>query len=520
MNPADRVPGGVASPAATRAAKAPAGRRPTGRHACATLPAVSDARPQRDGRAAPRDAVDAFSGPELAAATGGSLLRDAHRPIHGAAVDSRLVRPGQVFVALPGARTDGHRYLREAVVAGAAALIVTEEPSPATLQVLGDVTIVLVDDALAALRAAAAAWRARFSPAVVGITGSIAKTSTKEAVAQVLSAQGATLRSEGNQNNEIGLPLTLLRLTRDDRHAVLEMGMYTGGEIADLAALARPSIGIVTAVLGVHLSRIGSIEAVEAAKGELVEALPGDGTAILNADDLRVRRMAARTRASVVTYGFAEDADVRGMAVEGRGLDGMAFRVEVRGPAGRDVAHATIPNLGRLSVHNALAAVATGMTVGMELEAITGALAHGWTAPHRGVVDRVQGVTIVDDAYNASPASMRAALELLLGLPGRHVAVLGAMRELGQDDESGHREVGEAAAATDWLVVVGDDARGIADGALAAGMDPATVTVVPDRAAALDVLVRGLRKGDAVLLKASRGVELDRLADDLRAALA
>ena len=217
--------------------------------------------------------------------------------------------------------------------------------------------------------------------------------------------------------------------------------MYVGGEIRDLAAIGRPEIGVVTAVQPVHLSRIGSIEAIERAKGELVEALPPDGVAILNADDERVRRMASRTRARVMTYGFADDADVRAENVESRGADGMAFDVI----AGDDRRPAVIPTLGRLAVHNALAAVAAGLAAGVPIDGIAAALARGWSAPHRAQLVRAGEVTIVDDSYNASPASVAAALELLAGLPGRRVAVLGEMLELGSDHEDGHRRTGEAA---------------------------------------------------------------------------
>ena len=265
-------------------------------------------------------------------------------------------------MALPGERTDGHLHLDDAVERGAAALLVTRQvEDPA---VFGDVTIVRVADALAALGAVAAGWRRRFDPLVVGITGSIAKTSTKEAVATVLGGAMRTLKTEGNQNNEVGLPLTLLRLGPDDDAAVLEMGMYVSGEIADLAAMARPSIGVVTAVQPVHLSRIGTLEAVERAKGELLEALPADGTAVLNADDPIVTRMDRRTAARAVRYGFDDTADVRATDVTSRGPAGMAFRL--RTPAGDRAV--TIPTLGRLSVHNAAAAAAVGLAAGLDLD--------------------------------------------------------------------------------------------------------------------------------------------------------
>src|SRR5258706_13619510 len=271
---------------------------------------------------APADApsvVDADAGrtaDELAAITGGRIIARSDRRIRGGAVDSRAVEPGNLFVALPGERTDGHAFVGAALAAGAAAALVARAPDPADLAGR-DATVIRVDDPLRALQAVASAVRDRFDPLVVGGTGSIAKTSTKEAVAAVLGAAMPTLKNEGNLNNEIGLPLTLLRLGAGHRAAVVEMGMYVGGEIADLARIGRPEIGVVTAVQPVHLSRIGTIEAVERAKGELVEALPDDGVAVLNADDLRVRVMRKRTSARVIQYGFCGNPEDRAVDVSG-----------------------------------------------------------------------------------------------------------------------------------------------------------------------------------------------------------
>lgn len=462
---------------------------------------------------------------ELAAATGGRLLRRGTRPARHGAVDSRLVAPGSLFAALPGERTDGHRFLGEAARAGAAALLVGREPAAdeTPLDALGDVTVVLVANTLRALGAAAAAWRDRFAPLVVGVTGSIAKTSTKEAVAGVLARQFTTLRSEGNRNNEVGLPLTVLDLGPEHGAAVLEMGMYAGGEIRDLVEIARPSIGVVTAVQPVHLSRLGSIEAIEDAKAELVEGLPGaaeGGVAVLSADDPRVLRMAARTAARALTYGFAPGAAVRAESVTARGFAGMAFRL-LTPDGSREV---EIAGLGRMAVHNALAGAAVGLAAGMALDAVVPGLAAAGGAPHRSEVRRAGGVTIVDDAYNASPGSVRAALELLAGLPGRHLAVLGEMRELGAAHEAAHREVGEAAGrALDGLVVVGGQAggpaEGIADGARAAGLSADRIAVAGDAEDAAAALLPRLEPGDVVLVKASRGVELERVVEALLAAL-
>jgi UDP-N-acetylmuramoyl-tripeptide--D-alanyl-D-alanine ligase len=473
----------------------------------ATLPAMTTV-----------DAADApagepvFSADELVRLSGGHLLSRSDRPIRGAAVDSREVRPGMVFVALPGERTDGHAYLSQAVAAGAAALLVTRPPAdPAAL---GDVTVIRVADGSTALAALAAAWRRRFDPVVVGVTGSIAKTSTKEAIAAVLGRRYRTLKSAGNQNNEIGLPLTVLEMGPEHEAAVLEMGMYVGGEIADLARIARPSIGVVTAVQAVHLSRIGTLDAIEAAKAELVEALPASGTAVLNADDTIVRRMASRTAARPVTYGFADDADVGAEAIASAGLDGMRFTLRARGER-RPV---TIPTLGRLSIHNGLAAAATGLAAGLTLDEVVAGLADGWSAPHRVSPMRLGDVTVIDDSYNASPGSMRAALELLADLPGRRVAVLGEMLELGDGHEAGHVAVGEVAGhVADLLVVVGPGAFGIVEGAMAAGLAPERILHVDDAAEALDALRPRLRDRDVVLVKGSRGIGLDAVVAGLRA---
>ena len=501
-------------------AAAPAGTGP-----CAKLGVVTVEGPQPPSAGTRSREVDdpSFSADDLRRLTGGRLLRTSSRPIRGAAVDSRLVGKGQLFVALPGEHTDGHRFLADAAVAGAAALIVSRPVPAPVLDGLGDVTVLAVPDGLIALGALAAGWRARFDPLVVGVTGSYAKTSTKEAIAAVLGTAFRTLRSEGNQNNEIGLPLTLLRLGRDHRAAVLEMGMYAGGEIADLARMARPKIGVVTAVHGVHLSRMGSLAAIERAKGELVEALPSDGVAVLNHDDRRVRRMADRTAARVLTYGLSGDADVTADEVVSSGFDGMRFTLRLppsRG--GRPVRlPARIPGLGKLSAHNALAGAAVGHAAGIDPAVIVHALAGGWSAVHRGQVIKVGRITLIDDAYNASPASVTAALDMLAGLPGRRIAVLGEMLELGKGAVTGHRDVGTAAAATcDLLVVIGPGATGIAAAAKSAGLDPSRILEARDRDAALDLLRARLRDGDVVLVKASRGVELDLLVEALKAELA
>ena len=484
--------------------------------ACATLDPVSTAastRPLPGGRAA-------LTAEDLAVATGGELLSRSDRPIRGGAVDSRRVAAGSLFVAVRGERVDGHDYTAEAITAGAAALVVARpldaRAAERAASVAGGVTVLRVDDPVAALQAIAGAWRSRFSPLTVGVTGSVGKTSVKEAIAAVLSSRLPTLRSPGNANNEIGLPLALLDLDDDVEAAVLEMGMYTGGEIADLARIARPSIGVVTGVSAVHLERAGSLAAIVDAKAELVEALPADGCAILNADDPIVRDFDRRTAARAIRYGLAPDADVRVSDVRPAGRDGTAFTLW----AGTSSRAVLTPALGRHSAHNAAAAAAVGRAAGLDLDAIAGALAGGWGAAHRAELVDLGRYTVLDDAYNASPTSMLAALDLLATLPGRPVAVLGEMLELGDHSDAGHREVGEAAGRTvAELVTVGAGADRIADAAIDAGLAPAHVHRAADRVEATGAVAAIVRDGDVVLVKASRGAALDLLVADLRAAV-
>jgi len=460
----------------------------------------------------------AFDARSLAAAVAGDLLLAGKAPIRGGAVDSRKVEPGNAFFALPGERTDGHNFLDDAVRRGAAALVATRRPDEATLRALanaGAATVVLVPDVLVALHAAAASWRARFEPLVVGVTGSIAKTSTKEQVAQVLAQRWTVLRNQANENNEIGLPLTLLRLVPTDDVAVLEMGMYTPGDIAVLAELAQPRVGVVTAVRPTHLARAGSIDAIERGKRELVDALPVGGTAVLNADDERVARMAdgRAGQLRVVRYGFEASADVSASNIESRGEEGMRFDLRLPGAT----VPARIPALGRHSVHNALAAAAVGDALGLDAATIVAGLAQPFSVPHRSTLVRAGDWRILDDSYNAAPDSMAAALDLLASLPGRRVAVLGEMLELGDLSDEAHRTMGGHAARTaQLLVTVGPFASLYAAGARAAGMGAAAIVETPNRAAALAQLERRLRPGDIVLVKASRGAELDLLVDDLR----
>ena len=472
------------------------------------MPALAE----RVGGAGASVALDAAS---FAAAVNGTIVREGRNSIRGAAVDSRRVEPGNAFFALPGERTDGHMFLVDAAHRGAAALVVTQDPDREVLASLaglpgGGPQVISVDDALVALQQAAAEWRNRFEPIVVGVTGSLAKTSTKEQIAEVLSERWNVLRNTANENNEIGLPLTLLRLAPEHEIAVLEMGMYAAGDISPLAALARPTIGVVTAVRGTHLSRAGSIDEIERGKRELVEALPSGGTAILNADDPRVARMAhaVASGVEVMTYGFEPSADVTAAEVVSLGPDGMRFLLRA---SGGDAAVVTSA-LGRHSVHNALAAAAVGIALGLDLGTISRGLARPFAMPHRTTLIDLGPIKVLDDSYNASPDSMIAALDLLVSLPGRHVAIMGEMLELGESSAAEHRSVGKHAGDVVDLLISGVDEY--LDGARKGRAE----TRHEGKAELLEHGANDLRPGDIVLIKGSRGAGMEELLPVLEAA--
>jgi UDP-N-acetylmuramoyl-tripeptide--D-alanyl-D-alanine ligase len=453
---------------------------------------------------------------ELLAAVGGRLDGPTSiTSIDGASVDSRRVTPGSIYVALRGERVDGHRFVVDAVRAGAVAALVER---PVEMPPELDAAIVRVDDPLIALQELAAWWRSRHAVRVVGITGSTGKTIAKEITADVLSRQLTTLRNEGNLNSETGLPMTLLRLGPEHEVAVLEMSMYTIGEVARLVEIARPEVGVVLNVHPMHLERAGSIDAIATAKGELPTALPHDGLAVLNNDDARVAAMRHGTRAEVWTFGLAEGSTVRATDIEPLGLGGTAFTATA--PWGSHRLRVGMP--GRHLVSHALAAIAVAERFGVPFDEVERALAAGSHAAHRmALCEAASGATIVDDSYNAAPWSVAAALDFLRETPlppaGRRLAVLGDMLELGPEEERLHREVGAlAASVVDGLVTVGARGRWIAAAARAGGLSG--VVEVEDAETAADAVERELAPGigDLVLLKASRGIGLDRTVELLQ----
>jgi len=455
---------------------------------------------------------------DLLAVTNGRLVAPtAASDFAGASVDSRRIVPGSLFVALAGERVDGHAFVSAALRSGAVGALVAR---PVSLQPSTPGFLVQVPDPLLSLQELAGWWRSRFAVRVVGITGSTGKTLAKEAVADVLARGFHVLRNEGNLNSETGLPMTLLNLDASHEVAVLEMSMYTVGEIARLAEIARPEVGVVLAVHPTHLERAGSIERIAQAKSELPAALPADGLAVLNADDPRVAAMREVTAAEVRTFGLGADADVRATEVISLGVDGTEFVLTA--PWGQRRIRSGTP--GRHLVPHALAAAAVAHHFGLSLEEVAAGLAAGSRASHRmAILEAASGATVVDDTYNASPVSVRGALDFLAETPvpagRRRLAVLGDMLELGPDEERLHRELGAVAARhLDALLAVGPRARWIAAGATAAGLE--RVVTADDAEQAVLVLDRELAPGvgDLVLVKGSRGVELDRLVEAIAAA--
>ena len=441
-------------------------------------------------------------------------------------LDSRLSKPGCVFIALKGEQADGHDFVADGLERGAVMAVVQRKvavdaptvdltgPEPSLPEAWTMPLLLLVPDTLKALQRLAAFWRRRHSPRVIGITGSVGKTTTKELVADVLSQRYVTLRSERSFNNEIGLPITLMRLTPEHERVVLEMGMYDVGEIANLAEIALPHVGVVTIIGPVHLERARTMERIVQAKTELVRALPPapEGVAVLNADDRLVLGMREATRARVFTYGLSPEADLWADEIEGLGLEGVRFRLHYQG----ETLHIKVPLLGRHSVHTVLRATAVGLIEGLNWQEIVEGLQAPSSQLRLVAVPGPRGSTILDDTYNASPASTIAALNLLDELEGRKVAVLGDMLELGDYEREGHEKVGmRALEVVDVLIVVGTRGRIIGETALRWGMPDERVHIVGDNGTAIAVLEGLVEEGDVILVKGSRAMQMEEIVNAL-----
>jgi len=481
----------------------------------------------------------------------------AATPIANAVLDNRDCGPGDLFVALAGPHDDGHNYIGDALQRGAEAIlcqshgVAQAQNNGATILDLRSTihdsdrensAIVnqkskiknpyayIVDDTTAALQKIAKYHRLyNCDPAlkVIGITGSVGKSSTKELVAVVLNQRGETLHNPGNLNSEQGLPFTLLNLGPQHCYAVLEMGMYARGELETLCDLAQPQVGIVTNVGISHLSRLGTVENIALAKAELVQSLPpaeDGGVAILNWDDKRVRAMAQQTAARVMSYGLTPDAELWADSIESAGYSGIRFDLHHRDPVSgvvTDIEDIALPLLGRHHAYTALCAAAAGITYGLSWADIRAALESPQHELRLVLVPGLNGTTLIDDTYNSSPVSGQAALDLLADLQpdgnGRRIALLGDMLELGQQSEAGHHRVGQYAAnVADLLFTVGELGQQIGQAALQTGYPAQQVQMFPDDRAAIISLQALFQPNDLLLIKGSRAIGMDKIVEALR----
>jgi UDP-N-acetylmuramoyl-tripeptide--D-alanyl-D-alanine ligase len=448
---------------------------------------------------------------KVAEITGGHLVHNgASVELRGISTDSRTLQPGDLFVPLRGERFDGHDYLSQAIENGAAACLCEE--------MIGalPVPLVKVNDTLKALGDLANAVRRGFAGLLIGITGTSGKTTCKEMLAGILGALGPGLKTSANFNNLIGVPLTLFGLESEHRWAVVEMGMSERGEIARLCEIAAPQIGLITNVGAGHLQNFDDTAGIARAKGELFIDLPADGVALVNADDELIRNLPVANGVRRVLFGTAADAEVRAERV--RLVDGRpAFDLVIAGRSRSIV----LPLPGRHNVLNALAAAAAAAVLGLEPETIGTGLEAFRPLPGRmELVELSDGVIILEDSYNANPLSMRAALDALhdIEVPGKRIAVLGDMLELGPSAADLHRRVGELVAGrADLLLTLGELAEGIAEGALDAGLPAERVVSAVDREILTERLLGEIRPGDGVLIKGSRGMRMETFTAALRA---
>jgi len=425
-------------------------------------------------------------------------------------IDSRTIEKGELFLAVKGERFDGHDFVSAALEKGAAAAVVRKDQWH---RYSWTNRVLLVDDTLVALQTLATAVRKLWGKPLIGVTGSVGKTTTKEAIAHVLGTRFRVLKSEGNFNNHFGLPLMLLKLEPEHDVAVIEMGMSHAGEIRALAKIAQPEIGVVTNVAPVHLEFFDSLAGIARAKYELIESLPTGGIAVLNADDEYVSQFGRGFKGKVITYGTRPTADVRAENIESRGTEGSKFDVVAAG--GWEPAR--LPLVGEHNVLNALAAVAVGLARGLALAEAVGALATLAPADKRGQVLHLGNITVINDCYNSNPRAFAAMVDALAAMEaGRRIVVAGEMLELGTAGEEMHRAAGQhiAERKIDFLVGVRGLAQAMVESARQAGTR-AEFVATPE--AAGEWLAREARDGDVVLLKASRGVKLERALETLRA---
>jgi UDP-N-acetylmuramoyl-tripeptide--D-alanyl-D-alanine ligase len=455
----------------------------------------------------------AFTVSEIAAAVGGTVTGSTDARVQGVSTDSRSVEPGELFVPLRGERFDGHQFIDGALVRGVR-VILTEQGRYDLASLPPGISCITVADTLRALGDLAAFHRNRFSLPVVGITGSNGKTTTKEMLAAILACRGEGLKTAGNLNNLIGLPRMIFQLSGTHKWAVLEMGMSEPGEIDRLAEIARPDVGVITNVSPAHLLSMGSVAAVSRAKGELFLRLCPGSTAVFNADDPLVAGLPTHPGVCRISFGLAQ-ADVRAEKIESLGRAGQSFVLIL--PSGMVPVERKV--FGRHNIQNALAAAAVAHLLGLAPDDIRQGLESFSPVDKRFSPEDINGILLIDDSYNANPASMRAALTTVAGLKGkgRGIAVLGDMLELGDSSATAHEEVGSLAVrCVERLYLLGDMAESVARGAVAEGLPAESIVLAQSHAEILDDIAGIMRPGDCVLVKGSRGMRMETVAEGIR----
>ncbi|AZR73040.1 hypothetical protein BBF96_06290 [Anoxybacter fermentans] len=447
---------------------------------------------------------------ELCRAVNGNLISGIFGDFKGVSIDSRKIESGQLFFAIIGERLDGHQFVESALKKGGAGAVVDREMD---ISLKEGQFIIKVEDTTKALQKLAHYYRKKFDLKVVGITGSVGKTTTKDMIAAVLSEKYNTLKTEGNLNNYYGLPLTLFQLKSEHEALVVEMGMSRLKEIELLAKLAEPEFGVVTNVGYSHLEYLKTLDNVAKGKQELIKNLIGKRVAILNADDPRVYKMSELTD-KVIFFGMGEEADYRAVKVKEKGLNGMEIVLK----AENQKIPIQIPLPGKHNVYNALAAIATGRALGVSFSQIQeGLLKFRPSKMRMNILKLSQGLTVLDDSYNANPDSMRASLKVLADCSGRKIAILGDMLELGEFAGEAHREIGRFAAelGIDLLLIKGDYSKIVAEGALKAGFNADQVFIFENNKEMANQLLDMVQPGDTVLVKGSRGMAMEEIVKAL-----
>lgn len=455
---------------------------------------------------------------DLLKVTGGKLLRGEGNVIfQGISTDSRTVAQGELFIALKGSRFDGHRFVMEALGKKAAGVLIDESKT-------GDIcwngypheAVITVEDTLHALGDLARDRRRQYRSPVVALTGSNGKTTTKEMISACLETTFPILKTVGNLNNLIGLPLTLLNLTGKEKAVVLEMGMNVPGEIRRLTEIAEPDVGVITNIEKVHLEGMGSLERLKQEKGELFRRMKKDGTILVNRDDLRVVNLANEYPGRKITFGIIHPAEVMAREIRLMGKEGISFTLNLSG----EETEMTLPLLGRHFVPNALAAIAVSNFFGIEMKKVKEALKELKPFPMRMEVHQLEGgKTLINDAYNANPRSMEAALETVAELKGngRAIAVLGDMLELGDFSEEAHIELGKKVQelSIDLLLTLGQWSSIVAESAIRHGAEPGRTRGVGSHQEAISILKQVIREGDWILVKGSRGMAMEKIVEGL-----